>query len=676
MAQFMRDPAVIEADIIALQEPWKNPFSNTTHYPAKDTHELLYPEIGGEGEERARVCMFVSKKLTGWVHTVHSKDLQELSITTSTGTLRILNTYNDRTSNAALHLLPAVLPEHSDGSSRLMILGDFNLHHPWWGREGVKAEEEAEELLDLMEKLALDSWLPEGTITRMDGKSESTIDLVLASAPLRTRMINCEVQMGVHADSDHLPIHTLVDVETQVADDPVLRRNWKAMDEPKLVQFVNDNLQSWHPHPGNHPQIEHDTQRLLQVVQQGIQTAVPWARPSMFAKEGWTEECSEAISTCRRLFREISKQKTEEERKEAHQIYASMRNHKGRTIKKALSVGFRRWVRKASRAKGGLWKLSKWARNRQGGSSGVIPPLKGPDGAHATDDAGKVELLRKTFFPRPPEADLSDLAPGRRVYHRPAIEFPPITEQEVLDAVHRAPPDKAPGEDAIPNRVWKVLVANCGNFAPIVTRIFDVCMRTGYNPSCFQTSITVTLRKGGPRDFRLPKSYRPVALINTMAKLLESIIATRISDAVELHQLLPGTHLGGRNGISIDHVIQLIIDRVRRAWGRGRQSSMVLLDVAGAYDNVSHQRLLSNMRRLGLGFFVPWVEAFLTNRSTRIKLPGFLSEPFPTPTGIPRVPHYPLSYSCFLTLPWSKLAARKPEMGSPRALDGWTMWQS
>lgn len=32
MAQFMRDPAVLEADIIAIQEPWKNPFQSTTHH--------------------------------------------------------------------------------------------------------------------------------------------------------------------------------------------------------------------------------------------------------------------------------------------------------------------------------------------------------------------------------------------------------------------------------------------------------------------------------------------------------------------------------------------------------------------------------------------------------------------------------------------------------------------
>jgi hypothetical protein len=63
---------------------------------------------------------------------------------------------------------------------------------------------------------------------------------------------------------------------------------------------------------------------------------------------------------------------------------------------------------------------------------------------------------------------------------------------------------------------------------------------------------------------------------------------------------------------------------------------MLLLDVSGAYDYVSHTRLLFDMKGIRVGFFVPWVESFLTGRSTRIKMPGFLSDQFPIPTGIPQ----------------------------------------
>jgi hypothetical protein len=54
----------------------------------------------------------------------------------------------------------------------------------------------------------------------------------------------------------------------------------------------------------------------------------------------------------------------------------------------------------------------------------------------------------------------------------------------------------------------------------------------------------------------------------------------------------------------VDHAIQLILDRVHTAWGKGQKASMLLLDVAGAYDNVSHQRLLHNIRQIGLGELV------------------------------------------------------------------------
>jgi hypothetical protein len=43
--------------------------------------------------------------------------------------------------------------------------------------------------------------------------------------------------------------------------------------------------------------------------------------------------------------------------------------------------------------------------------------------------------------------------------------------------------------------------------------------------------------------------------LNTLGKLLESIVAIRIAWAVEEHGLLLKTYLGGRKGISVDHAI-------------------------------------------------------------------------------------------------------------------------
>ncbi|KAJ6099230.1 hypothetical protein N7467_000765 [Penicillium canescens] len=89
-------------------------------------------------------------------------------------------------------------------------------------------------------------------------------------------------------------------------------------------------------------------------------------------------------------------------------------------------------------------------------------------------------------------------------------------------------------------------------------------------------SIIVTLRKAGPRDYRLPKAYRLVALLNTLGKVLEAIINLL---RLELPRPLKSIRC------------YLILTLV----GNNPKASMLLLDIASAYDNVSHERLLYNM---------------------------------------------------------------------------------
>ena len=63
MAQFMRDPLVLEADVIAIQEPWKNPFQDTIYYPANQIYQLPYSTASDIGATRARVCLYISRKI-------------------------------------------------------------------------------------------------------------------------------------------------------------------------------------------------------------------------------------------------------------------------------------------------------------------------------------------------------------------------------------------------------------------------------------------------------------------------------------------------------------------------------------------------------------------------------------------------------------------------------------
>jgi hypothetical protein len=90
--------------------------------------------------------------------------------------------------------------------------------------------------------------------------------------------------------------------------------------------------------------------------------------------------------------------------------------------------------------------------------------------------------------------------------------------------------------------------------------IFNACVEAGHNPTHFQRSITVVLRKAGEdRDYHMPKAYQPVALLNTLEKILELIIIKHLSYAIKIYSLLLPTYLNSRKNVSTDYIIQLVI---------------------------------------------------------------------------------------------------------------------
>ncbi|KAG0156962.1 hypothetical protein PDIDSM_4145 [Penicillium digitatum] len=512
MADFLAKPEVAKADIIAVQEPWENPYNDTTYHPLKRTHELLFPSSVETGGGRTRVCVYISKKLGGWTHHAHSGFCQECG---TTGTVELLTS-----------LLRDEQRQHS--RKHLMIAG------------GIQATQDSgsDKLIELCDEADLDLWLEPGTITRDQNGERTTIDLVFGTPALTERLVVCELALDCHADSDHLPIRVLLDAATV----PVVetrRRLWKAIDTEKFDVFVADNLPTL-PTLITPRQIDDAVNHLVEIIQRGVQESTPWANPSPYANPSWTKECGEAVKHSRRMYRRYIATHSEED----WQVYKLARNQKGRTIKAALRRGFRSFIEEAvDQGPQGLWRVAKWAKNRGQQQGSTMPALRTPEGGAAESDTDKVNLLRKVFFPQPPEADLSDINTTQREQYR----LPPITDTEVRAAVKKAPPNKAPGYDTIPNKIWMILAepgSRSQRFIPLLTAIFNACIRIGHNPMHFQTSITVTLRKAGPRDYRMPKSYRPVALLNTLGKVLEAVVATRIAWLVEEHKLLPDTHLG------------------------------------------------------------------------------------------------------------------------------------
>ncbi|KIM27683.1 hypothetical protein M408DRAFT_39661, partial [Serendipita vermifera MAFF 305830] len=153
------------------------------------------------------------------------------------------------------------------------------------------------------------------------------------------------------------------------------------------------------------------------------------------------------------------------------------------------------------------------------GSQPRIPPLKTGQDANALTETNveKAEVLAKTFFiPKPENVRLPRLKPVKELN-----ALTPYSTQRIANKARNLKKNKAPGPDGLPNEVWEVGVDILGKQ---ITTLFNGIMSMGYYPITWRTSTTVVLRKPGKPAYDVPKAYRPIALLNTLGKLLSGLI--------------------------------------------------------------------------------------------------------------------------------------------------------
>jgi hypothetical protein len=62
-----------------------------------------------------------------------------------------------------------------------------------------------------------------------------------------------------------------------------------------------------------------------------------------------------------------------------------------------------------------------------------------------------------------------------------------------------------------------------------------------------------------PGHVRTPVGYRPIALLPTIRKVIEAIVAKRVTEAAEANNLLPEEQMGNRAYRSTELVIRLVV---------------------------------------------------------------------------------------------------------------------
>ncbi len=365
-ALLVRDPHIKSYDILAIQEPWRNNFTPTTHHPLKDIFRLYYPGLDNL-EEKARVCFFVNKRFKPEDVEVlfHSGDFMILTTNLSLPesaynqhNIHIHKFYNepDDSNGPVLDDFTSILSQTAIAANNLpykmttdhVIVRDFNIHHPSWGCKTTQADNWVLKLLEIIDEFDLTQHLSPRTTKYISPLgSESTINLEFTSARLTEKIQIFDVVEALDHDSDHLSIGTILDLSLQNTE-PDTRYSYNQTNT-KVFNGTLLALLPFTPTNSSTPEVlDKYVIQLINAISHTVYISILQTLPNVWVTLGFDRFCKAAFlkanKTKRHLKEETRQDPKSRETKQAYLIYWKSRKCKKRLVEsKYARNGWSNW---------------------------------------------------------------------------------------------------------------------------------------------------------------------------------------------------------------------------------------------------------------------------------------------------------------------------------------------
>lgn len=205
---------------------------------------------------------------------------------------------------------------------------------------------------------------------------------------------------------------------------------------------------------------------------------------------------------------------------------------------------------------------------------------------------------------------------------RENTDFKEITKADITKALKTTAPHKAPGDDGIKPICLKWATPQ---MRERLRQIFNACLTLNYHPLSWKQAIIILFPKPN-KDHTDPSGYRPISLLESIAKLFEKIMATRLAEKLEILGYFPKFQSGFRKKRGTTDNLFKLVNSTMNSLKRSKKSGqlIVALDVEKAFDKASHEALLTPLIKLYKEGKIPkylvlFYENFLKDRSFKVR---------------------------------------------------------
>ena len=204
--------------------------------------------------------------------------------------------------------------------------------------------------------------------------------------------------------------------------------------------------------------------------------------------------------------------------------------------------------------------------------------------------------------------------------------------ENVTNVLLKLKPDSAAGPDKIPSLFLRKLSFQ---LALPLSHIFNASFKSETVPSAWlRANVTAIFKKGSSAD---RNNYRPISLTSIISKVMERLIHRPLLDFLRTYGAISKHQHGFLSKKSTLTQLLECTNDWSVAVADGNCVDVAYLDLAKAFDSVSHPKLLYKLEANGIsGNLLGWLRSFLSNRQQRVVVDGKASEWRPVTSGVPQ----------------------------------------
>ena len=315
-----------------------------------------------------------------------------------------------------------------------------------------------------------------------------------------------------------------------------------------------------------------------------------WVNITKHSKSWWNEECRCALSNYR-MTRNLENWKS----------FKS-------TVKSMKWSFFNTKIQEIANKKQEPWELISWVNKHKLPAIEIIK-YNNQQCLNIDDLWNALYSTFNTALHRQVDIDILN-----EIADKPTSPWPSFSKEEFRLILSSCNNSFAPGPDKLTWSYLKIILKDneCLN---IIIHITNTCIELGYWPSHFKRSTMIVIPKLNKKSYDSPKSFRPIALLNTVGKLIEKVIRERLQFNTASNNFIHPSQLSGLKfkstidmGIVLTHII-------RSGWIKNMFMSILAFDISQFFPSLNHWLLTLIMKKVGFNnHVVSFFANYLVNR--------------------------------------------------------------